>query len=145
MAETTPALDRAALLQVRRIVRAMRDAEGRGIPRAELLRLAEELGHTAGVTIDFEAAEELGQPLVVLRPVAPRPAACLAALSPRELEVAQLLGQGLSNKDIASRLGISLPTVKDHVHRILDKTGLPSRLAVMAAYILGDQPSGRQA
>jgi two-component system nitrate/nitrite response regulator NarL len=142
MAGDGPVLDAAALRQVRRVVSAIHGASAGGVPRAELLRLAARLGESAGPTIDFEAARELGQPLVVLRPVAPpRPAACLAGLSPRELEVARLIAHGLSNKDIAVRLCISLPTVKDHVHRILAKSGLPSRLAVMAAFILGDQPS----
>jgi DNA-binding NarL/FixJ family response regulator len=42
-------------------------------------------------------------------------------LTPRELEVAELLDQGLSNKQIARRLCIELRTVKNHVHHILEK------------------------
>jgi len=144
MADSAPALDAVALRQVRRLVSAVQGAKARGVPRAELLRLAADIGQTAGLTIDFEAARELGQPLVVLRlAVRSRPAACLAKLAPREREVAELIAEGLSNKDIARRLCISPATVKDHVHRILVKTGLPSRLAVMAACIVGDQPSGQ--
>lgn len=41
---------------------------------------------------------------------------------------------GLRNKDIGLALGIALGTVKDHVHRVLDKTGLDSRAAVAAAW-----------
>jgi DNA-binding NarL/FixJ family response regulator len=137
-----PALDAATLRQVRRVVSAVQGASVRGLPRGEPLRLAARLGHRAGLTIDFEAARELGQPLVVLRRPAHRAASCLACLSARELEVAQLIAQGLP-KDIARRLCISLATVKDHVPRILQKTGLGSRLAVMAAVILGDQPHGQ--
>ena len=123
---------------------AVQSANRHGLPHAELLRLAADLEQAGGITIDFAAARELGQPLVVVRlPAERRPAACLAALSPRELEVAGLLAQGLSNKDIAGRLCISLATVKDHVHGILQKTGLSSRTAVMAAFILGDQASDR--
>jgi DNA-binding NarL/FixJ family response regulator len=42
-------------------------------------------------------------------------------LSRRELEIAQLIERGLSNKEIARRLGIEATTVKNHVHNILDK------------------------
>jgi DNA-binding NarL/FixJ family response regulator len=42
-------------------------------------------------------------------------------LTPRELEVVELIDEGLSNKEIARRLSIELPTVKNHVHNILDK------------------------
>lgn len=49
-------------------------------------------------------------------------------LSERELDVAALIGEGRSNKEISSTLGISEPTVKKHVGHILDKLGLQDRL-----------------
>jgi len=49
-------------------------------------------------------------------------------LSPRLLEVSQLLAEGRSNKEIASALGISEPTVKKHVTRLLERLGLEDRL-----------------
>ena len=48
-------------------------------------------------------------------------------LSPRERAVALLIAGGLSNKDIARELGLSLGTVKNHVHNILQKLGETSR------------------
>ncbi|MEM6997011.1 MAG: LuxR C-terminal-related transcriptional regulator [Myxococcota bacterium] len=42
----------------------------------------------------------------------------------------------MRNRAIGERLGITVPTVKDHVHHILDKTGLTSRAAVAVAYAL---------
>jgi pimeloyl-ACP methyl ester carboxylesterase/DNA-binding CsgD family transcriptional regulator len=51
-------------------------------------------------------------------------------LSRREREVAQLLRQGLSNKEIAGRLYLSERTVDNHVHHILDKLGFASRVQV---------------
>lgn len=48
-------------------------------------------------------------------------------LSQRELEVAALIDEGLSNKEIAGRLSIELATVKNHVHNILDKLEVHSR------------------
>jgi DNA-binding CsgD family transcriptional regulator len=48
-------------------------------------------------------------------------------LSPREQEVLALLSEGLSNRDIAARLGITRHTAKFHVNAILDKLGATSR------------------
>jgi DNA-binding NarL/FixJ family response regulator len=49
-------------------------------------------------------------------------------LSARELDVAALIAEGCSNKEISKTLGISEPTVKKHVGRILGKLGLADRL-----------------
>ena len=43
------------------------------------------------------------------------------ALTRREREILRLIGKGLSNKEIAGSLSIELPTVKNHVHNILEK------------------------
>jgi DNA-binding NarL/FixJ family response regulator len=51
-----------------------------------------------------------------------------APLTERELEVARLIAfEGLSNKQIAQRLCIELPTVKNHVHNVLAKLGVNGR------------------
>jgi two-component system nitrate/nitrite response regulator NarL len=55
------------------------------------------------------------------------PPELLENLTPRESEVLQLLTQGLANKAIAQRLGISDHTVKFHVNAILGKLGVQSR------------------
>jgi DNA-binding NarL/FixJ family response regulator len=49
------------------------------------------------------------------------------ALTPRELEVLEVLAEGLSNKSIASRLGITEHTVKFHVSSIFAKLGAENR------------------
>ena len=60
------------------------------------------------------------------------------ALTPREVEVLQLLAEGLPNKAIARRLDISDHTVKFHVNAILSKLGAQSRTdAVVRATRLG--------
>jgi len=51
-------------------------------------------------------------------------------LSIRELDVAGLISDGRSNKEIARALGISEPTVKKHVGHILTKLGLQDRLQI---------------
>ena len=48
-------------------------------------------------------------------------------LTPREIEVLELLTEGLSNKFIAERLGISDQTVKFHIASILGKLGAANR------------------
>jgi two-component system nitrate/nitrite response regulator NarL len=53
-------------------------------------------------------------------------------LTARELEVFRLLQEGLSNKQIASRLHIELPTVKHHVHHILEKLNVARRSEAVA-------------
>jgi DNA-binding NarL/FixJ family response regulator len=55
----------------------------------------------------------------------------LSELTPREREVLELLGQGLSNQEIARRLVIEVGTVKNHVHNILKKLDLNSRRDLM--------------
>lgn len=49
------------------------------------------------------------------------------SLTPRELEVLGLMTEGLSNQDIAGRIGITVPTVKFHVTNILGKLQAPNR------------------
>jgi DNA-binding NarL/FixJ family response regulator len=62
----------------------------------------------------------------------------LEQLTPRELQVLQLLAEGLPNKAIARQLGISEHTVKFHVNAILGKLGAQSRTdAVVRATRLG--------
>jgi two-component system, NarL family, nitrate/nitrite response regulator NarL len=49
------------------------------------------------------------------------PPGTVGELTSRELEVVELIEQGLSNKEIAAQLSIAVTTVKNHVHSILEK------------------------
>lgn len=59
---------------------------------------------------------------------APRVTTPLPDLTRRESDVIALLAQGLSNQQIADRLGIGITTVKTHVGALYDKTGATSRV-----------------
>jgi DNA-binding NarL/FixJ family response regulator len=60
-----------------------------------------------------------------------------AELTVREREIARLLDEGLTNKQIASRLCIEVATVKNHVHSILEKLGVQRRGEVRARLLSG--------
>jgi DNA-binding NarL/FixJ family response regulator len=55
-------------------------------------------------------------------------------LSRREQQLVELICWGLTNKEIAGRLHLSEHTVKNHVHRILRKTGAPDRMSIVNRY-----------
>jgi DNA-binding NarL/FixJ family response regulator len=53
-------------------------------------------------------------------------------MTPRESEVIALIGEGLSNKEIAQRLAIASHTVKSHVRNVMEKLALHTRLQIAA-------------
>lgn len=56
------------------------------------------------------------------------------ALTQREREVVELVGAGLSDKEIARRLGIALPTVKNHLHHVYEKLHVRNRTEAVMAF-----------
>ena len=83
-----------------------------------------------GASREADAAAALMRSLGARGRAGPR---SLGSLSRRETEVLRLLGEGLSNREIAERLFISPKTAEHHVSRIYGKLGLKSR-AEAAAY-----------
>jgi two-component system nitrate/nitrite response regulator NarL len=63
--------------------------------------------------------------------VRPVDAGNLKLLSKRELEVVQYLAQGLTNREIADRLGLSQHTIKNYLFRVFDKLGVSSRVELL--------------
>jgi two-component system nitrate/nitrite response regulator NarL len=57
-----------------------------------------------------------------------------SALTAREAQILDLLRQGMTNKMISRRLGIELPTVKNHVHSVLAKLGVHRRAEAMLLF-----------
>jgi DNA-binding CsgD family transcriptional regulator len=77
------------------------------------------------------AGEKADAVLVSSRPV-DAPGEQVAALTPREIEVLNLMAEGASNKTIARRLEISVHTVKFHVGSLLDKLDAAGRTDAVA-------------
>ena len=77
-----------------------------------------------------EAQEGLGADVVT--PASPLAEALVDALTERELEVLQLLGEGLSNKAIAAKLIVAPSTVKQHLKNIYGKLDVHSRTQAVA-------------
>ena len=133
MSDSYAGLSSAKLSEIRAI---LKDIKARGGPAAlspAALALAQNTDPSLGLTIDFAAEHDLGHPLVVLRLKPGTRPTWFDQLSPREREVALRIALGESNKEIAKSLRISPATIKDHVHNILVKSGLPSRAYVIAA------------
>jgi two-component system nitrate/nitrite response regulator NarL len=105
--------------EARRALRAgARGAVGRGAPAESIApaALAVAAGHWVVDRAFAEALLDLGEVDAIP-----------TLLSPREHEVLALLSEGLSNREVAERLGISRHTAKFHVNAILDKLGASSR------------------
>jgi len=94
---------------------------GRGLSRAAAIRLA--LGEPAQVAAAASDEERTG------------------LLGQRQAEVARLVAEGLSNKQIGSRLFISERTVDSHVRSILNKLGVNTR-AQIAGWVRSSSPFG---
>jgi DNA-binding CsgD family transcriptional regulator len=81
--------------------------------------------------------EELGA-----RPWAARLRPSLDALTPQELQIAELAAAGLTNKEIGSKLNLSPRTVSTHLYRLFPKLGVTSRAALRDALTALSQDGG---
>ncbi|HEV2771057.1 MAG TPA: LuxR C-terminal-related transcriptional regulator [Solirubrobacteraceae bacterium] len=102
--------------------------------RSRLGTPAYERAVRAGATLSREAAvaDALGE----TASAAPSP-----PLTPREREVANLVAAGLTDREIATRLVISVRTAEAHVAHILAKLGLRTRTEVAAMWAVGEVPA----
>ena len=81
---------------------------------------------------DTVAAGRRAAGLAEVIPLLPRPAEPVQTPSAREIEVLQLISDGLVNRDIGTRLFLSEETVKSHVRHILAKLRARSRAHAVA-------------
>jgi DNA-binding CsgD family transcriptional regulator len=93
-------------------------------------RLAALLANVPG--LQLVSAGESADVTVALSDGVSAPAADDVLLTPRELEVLTLLAEGMSNKAIACRLGISVHTAKFHVGALIDKLDAVGRTDAVA-------------
>ena len=82
-------------------------------------------------SVDWVRLAAEGEASELVLSTAPAPAAA-ADLTLRERQVVALLAEGLSNKEIARKLGISLDTAKFHVGRVIDKLDATGRTDAVA-------------
>ncbi|MEJ2736372.1 MAG: LuxR C-terminal-related transcriptional regulator [Anaerolineae bacterium] len=138
---TTRALDDLArALQLAEPEGFVRTFVDEGDPMATLLRQAASQGiapaYASRLLSAFRASESRA-PIALSLPAQP----LVEPLSKRELEVLDLLAEGLTNAEIAQRLVVSVPTVKSHTRSIYGKVGVHSRKeAVAQARELGILP-----
>lgn len=116
-------------------INEMRERAAEGT-RTELGDEAFAAAYERGAAMDFDQAVRfaLDEPLVP----APRTTAPTHGLTARELEIARLVGDGLSNRDIARTLVLSPRTVENHVQRVLVKLDFRSRTQIAAWIARGD-------
>jgi ATP/maltotriose-dependent transcriptional regulator MalT len=95
-------------------------------PTIEALGVLDELGAAPAARLVRLRLRDLG---VTHIPRGPRPAtrAHPAGLTERQVDVLEMLGDGLTNAEIAARLVVSIRTVDHHVSAILAKLGVPNR------------------
>jgi DNA-binding NarL/FixJ family response regulator len=90
-------------------------------------RVVEVEAHSAGGVFVLAAPQKAGQGERAAR-------ACEEALlTPRQAEVLQLLGEGLSTEAIASRLGVAVETARNHIRAVLRGLDVHSRLEAVVA------------
>jgi LuxR family transcriptional regulator, maltose regulon positive regulatory protein len=103
-----------------------------GAPMAQLLSKATTQGimpyYIGKLLAAFEPERRKSEDKSGLSPAQP----LIEPLSPRELEVLQLIAQGLSNREISKRLFLALDTVKGHNRRIFDKLQVRRRTEAIA-------------
>jgi len=99
----------------------------KGVPREELFN-AVRVVHQGGSLLQPVVASKLLRQVSHQHQVQSEP----ETLTPRELEVLQLVAQGLQNKEIATELVISQRTVKFHVSSIMGKLGAGNRTEAVA-------------
>jgi DNA-binding NarL/FixJ family response regulator len=97
--------------------------------------------HDLGVVPDINASHKLldelasGGAAIAPEPATPRlrhPPGAVETLTRRESEVAGLVAQGMTNRELADRLFLSVRTVETHVDRVLGKLGLHTRTQLAA-------------
>lgn len=121
-----------------RIFRALEaGASGYLLKRTDAETLIGAIGemHRGGSPMSSAIARKVVQSFQ--RPAVPGAADGMGALSPREREILGLLARGYLYKEIASDLGISVPTVNAHIRNLYEKLRVHSRAQAVARFLNG--------
>jgi DNA-binding NarL/FixJ family response regulator len=124
-------MTRIAIVAPSEELRAALAAALRANPAFEVVGVAaseEDVPGSADVVLVARAGDDAS---AVVRPTR-RDSIAGIALTTREREILALLADGLANKQIAARLGISTNTVKTHLELLFDKLGVSSRAEAVA-------------
>jgi DNA-binding CsgD family transcriptional regulator len=118
------------------------DPDATGLPRRRRLSHPRVPGLTASITMVCPNTSGLAEPTFVLEldrrvhgvalETADRAVPLLQKMTAAERAVAMILADGFSNQEIADRLGKTIYAVKFLLHRIYQRTGIPSRAALVA-------------
>jgi DNA-binding NarL/FixJ family response regulator len=102
----------------------------------ELVQAIEQV-HAGGAPMSMQIARKVVEHFHEVRNTASE----VEKLTPREQETLALLAKGFLYKEIADQLGVSINTVKRHVHVIYEKLHVQSRTEATAKYLTGDRPA----
>lgn len=98
--------------------------------------------HNGDIWIDARGMALVVEALAAAPTVRTTSADGMNLLSKREQEVVQCLVQGMTNKEIADRIGLSQHTVKNYLFRIFDKLGVSSRVELLFMALTQSNGSG---
>ncbi|HWH51045.1 MAG TPA: LuxR C-terminal-related transcriptional regulator [Gemmatimonadaceae bacterium] len=129
-------MTRIAIVAPSEALRSALAAALRGHPEFEVVSAAatrDELRRSAEVVLVAEEARSMSDDEAAETASIGVDARRAVLLTAREREVLQLLADGLGNKQIAARLGISTSTVKTHLEELFDRLDVASRAEAVAA------------
>jgi len=107
---------------------------------AELVKCAQCV-HRGQIWVSNRGLQRLIEALAQAQPGRVRKPEVAGILSKRELEVARLVGAGLSNREISETLGLSEHTVKNYLFRIFEKVGVSTRTELVLHTLSNAKPA----
>ena len=87
--------------------------------------------YDGGAPITSSVARKMVDYFRIIRPMTP----VTTVLSEREENALKLLAEGLMYKEIAQRLGVSVPSVRTYLHRVYDKLHVTNRTEAIVKYL----------
>ncbi|HQI50161.1 MAG TPA: response regulator transcription factor [bacterium] len=100
------------------------------MPPAELLQAIEQV-HAGGAPMSMQIARKVVNHFRQIK----QPAADVEKLSPREQEILALLAKGFLYKEIGDRLGITIGTVRAHLHKVYEKLHVQTRTEAVVKFL----------